>query len=72
MVRHPMYLGHLSTMFMLTLGAATEACVGLFCFALLTGGVMIFFEERELHQRFGSQWERYCARTPVIIPQVKP
>lgn len=70
-VRHPMYLGHISTMLTLTLGAATAACLGLFAFALAAGAIMIFLEERELHSRFGAAWERYCARTPALIPLLK-
>jgi len=71
-VRHPMYLGHLSTMFTFMLGAATLACYGLFVFALVTGGIMIYLEERELHRRFGPAWEEYCARTPALIPLIRP
>jgi protein-S-isoprenylcysteine O-methyltransferase Ste14 len=70
-VRHPMYLGHLSTMFTVTLGAATTACFGLFAFTLVAGGLMILLEERELHRRFGAAWEQYCARTPALIPLMK-
>jgi protein-S-isoprenylcysteine O-methyltransferase Ste14 len=67
-VRHPMYLGHLCTMLGFTLGAGTLACFTLFGFALITGAVMIGFEERELHARFGVAWEEYCERTPAILP----
>jgi protein-S-isoprenylcysteine O-methyltransferase Ste14 len=71
MVRHPMYLGHLCTMLGFTLGAGTVACFGLFGFAVVTGVVMIVFEERELHARFGTAWEEYCERTPAIFPVPK-
>ncbi len=68
MVRHPMYLGHLCTMLGYTIGSGTVACYGLFAFAVVTGAIMILFEERELHQRFGPAWEEYCAHTPAIFP----
>jgi protein-S-isoprenylcysteine O-methyltransferase Ste14 len=68
LVRHPMYLGHFCTMLGFTLGAGTAACFGLFAFALLTGTIMIMYEERELHDRFGPAWEEYCEHTPLIFP----
>jgi protein-S-isoprenylcysteine O-methyltransferase Ste14 len=71
LVRHPLYLGHVCSMLGLTLGAGSVACYGLFAFALVTGSIMIVLEERELHARFGSAWEEYCARTPAIIPWQK-
>ena len=71
MVRHPMYLGHLCTMLGFTLGAGTLACYALFAFALVTGVIMITFEERELHDRFGPAWEEYCEHTPAIFPVPK-
>jgi protein-S-isoprenylcysteine O-methyltransferase Ste14 len=71
MVRHPMYLGHLCTMLGFTLGAGTLACFGLLIFALISGSIMIVFEERELHARFGRSWEEYCEQTPAIFPLPK-
>ena len=71
MVRHPMYLGHFCTMLGFTLGAGTLACYGLFAFALVTGAIMIVYEERELHARFGPAWEEYCEHTPAIFPVPK-
>jgi protein-S-isoprenylcysteine O-methyltransferase Ste14 len=68
LVRHPMYLGHLCTMLGFTLGAGTVACFGLLAFALVTGAIMIRFEEHELHARFGPAWEEYCEHTPAIFP----
>jgi protein-S-isoprenylcysteine O-methyltransferase Ste14 len=71
MVRHPMYLGHFCTMLGFALGAGTVACFALFAFALITGAVMIVFEERELHDRFGTAWEEYCEHTPLFFPVPK-
>jgi protein-S-isoprenylcysteine O-methyltransferase Ste14 len=71
LVRHPMYLGHFCTMLGFVLGAGTLACFGLFTFALVTGAIMIAFEERELHARFGPAWEEYCEQTPAIFPVPK-
>jgi protein-S-isoprenylcysteine O-methyltransferase Ste14 len=71
LVRHPLYLGHFCTMLGFTLGAGTLACFGLFGFAVVTGAIMIAFEERELHARFGPAWEEYCDHTPAIFPVPK-
>lgn len=70
-VRHPLYLGHLCTMASLALGAGTVACAALLVFAVLTGAVMIVFEERELRGRYGAEWDEYCKRTPAVIPVPK-
>jgi protein-S-isoprenylcysteine O-methyltransferase Ste14 len=70
-VRHPMYLGHLCTMLGFALGAGTVACFALLAFVLASGAIMIVFEERELHDRFGPAWEEYCKRTPLILPRPK-
>jgi protein-S-isoprenylcysteine O-methyltransferase Ste14 len=71
LVRHPLYLGHFCTMLGFTLGSGTVACFALFAFALVTGAIMIVFEERELHARFGPAWEEYCENTPAIFPVPK-
>jgi protein-S-isoprenylcysteine O-methyltransferase Ste14 len=71
LVRHPMYLGHLCTMVGFALGAGTSACFGLFVFAVCSGAVMVGYEERELHARFGQEWEEYCKQTPAIFPLLK-
>jgi protein-S-isoprenylcysteine O-methyltransferase Ste14 len=68
MVRHPLYLGHFCTMLGFAVGAGTVACYALFVFAVITGSIMIVFEERELHARFGSAWEEYCEHTPSVFP----
>ena len=71
MVRHPLYLGQFCTMLGFTLGAGTLACFALFGFALVSGAIMIDYEERELHARFGRAWEEYCERTPAIFPALR-
>lgn len=70
-VRHPMYLGHICTMLGFAIGAGTLACFALFAFAVASGAIMIVFEERELHRRFGAAWEEYRNRTPAIFPDLK-
>ena len=71
MVRHPMYLGHICTMLGFALGSGTLVCYGLFAFTVVTGIIMVVFEERELHTRFGLAWEEYCEHTPAIFPVPK-
>jgi protein-S-isoprenylcysteine O-methyltransferase Ste14 len=43
----------------------------LLIFAIISGIIMIVFEERELHSRFGPAWEEYCEQTPAIFPLPK-
>jgi protein-S-isoprenylcysteine O-methyltransferase Ste14 len=33
--------------------------------------VLIPFEERELRALFGSEWEKYSAETPMLVPFTK-
>ena len=67
-VRHPLYLGHFCTMLGFAAASGSVACFGLFGFAVASGAVMIHFEERELHARFGEAWEQYRADTPAVFP----
>lgn len=68
LVRHPLYFGHLCTMLGWSLGAGTIACFALTAFAVVTGAIMLPLEERELRQRFGTQYERYSDSVPMILP----
>lgn len=69
-VRHPLYLGHLCTMLGWTIGSGSIACLGMTVFAVVTGALMIPLEERELRERFGSVYEAYMRRVPMILPRL--
>jgi methanethiol S-methyltransferase len=68
-VRHPIYLAHWLMLTAWAVGAGTVALVGLWCFAVITGVGMIFFEDRELEGRFGEEYRRYKRQVPAIIPK---
>ena len=70
MVRHPLYLGHLCTMLGWSVGTGSLACFALTAFAVVTGAIMIPMEERELRERFGSEYDRYAERVPMIVPRM--
>lgn len=70
--RHPLYLGSLLALLGLCAVAQNTvfACGTL---ALCVGGyaVKIVVEERNLSLRFGSAWDAYRARTPLLVPYLR-
>jgi protein-S-isoprenylcysteine O-methyltransferase Ste14 len=68
-VRHPIYLAHWLMLTAWTVGAGTVALVALWCFAVVTGGLMIRFEDRELEARFGDEYREYKQRVPAVLPR---
>ena len=69
-VRHPIYLGHLLMITAWTVGGGTSAHFALWAFAILTGALMIHYEEKELVRRFGDAYREYQKQVPAIIPRV--
>ena len=69
-VRHPVYLGHLCEMLAWSLGTGLVVCYGLTAFALVTGGVMIRLEDKELEQRFGEEYRNYKRKVPAVLPRI--
>lgn len=73
-LRHPLYLGDL----LLTLGvllalAPPPFVVGLVLFlGLLEYGLIINAEEWELNLRWGREYWRYRADTPLLLPKLHP
>jgi protein-S-isoprenylcysteine O-methyltransferase Ste14 len=70
-VRHPRYL-----QFLLSVAACAFACNYLAIYVLLVTLVAAVFllvaiEERELRDRFGAEYEVYCARVPRFIPKIR-
>ena len=68
-VRHPMYVGHLLMMTGWTVGSGLAACFALTAFAMVTGAVMLRFEENELEQRFGEAYREYKKKVPMLVPR---
>ncbi len=52
-----------------TIGSGLMVNYCLLGFAVITGGVMIALEERELEKRFGEQFCEYKKSTSAIIPR---
>lgn len=68
-VRHPIYLAHLCEMLGWSIGSGLLVCYGLTTFALCSGAIMIFMEDKELEQRFGESYRDYRKRVPAIVPR---
>jgi protein-S-isoprenylcysteine O-methyltransferase Ste14 len=69
-VRHPVYLGHLSEMLAWSTGTGLTVLFALTAFAVLTGIVMIRFEDKELRTRFGDEYAVYRGRVPAVLPRI--
>jgi len=69
LVRHPFYLAHLLEMLAWSMGSGLMVCYGLTAFAIITGGLMIRMEDKELEQRFGEEYAAYRKRVPAVLPR---
>jgi protein-S-isoprenylcysteine O-methyltransferase Ste14 len=36
---------------------------------VITGGIMIRLEDKELEQRFGAEYQEYRRRVPAVVPR---
>ena len=68
-VRHPYYLGHLCELLGWAAGTGLAVLYALLIFTVITGGLMIAAEERELESRFGQAYRDYKRRVPSILPR---
>jgi protein-S-isoprenylcysteine O-methyltransferase Ste14 len=51
-----------------SLGSGLVVCFGLVAWAVISGAVMVWMEDRELEQRFGEDYRRYREKVPAIFP----
>ena len=68
-VRHPRYLEVLLVMASLSLIANNLASYVNWIVAIPSVMVIVGIEERELRDRFGAEYEAYCARVPRFVPR---
>ena len=70
LVRNPMYIGGALLLFGFGLSQQSPSIL-LFVpvWWLLFHLVVVFYEERALHGKFGADYEEYCRRTPRWIPR---
>jgi protein-S-isoprenylcysteine O-methyltransferase Ste14 len=68
-IRHPLYVG-----WFITFWATPDMTVGHLLFASVASAyilVAIVFEERDLGELLGKDYERYRARTPMFVPNLR-
>src|SRR5579862_2223284 len=71
LVRHPIYLGFIVLM-ILVLFISENWILGISGLLLVTSiaAARVGIEERELRERFGSEWEAYARRTGAFFPRL--
>jgi protein-S-isoprenylcysteine O-methyltransferase Ste14 len=69
-VRHPMQLGFMIGMW----SASTMSVSRLVLAVLMTAYILVglYFEERDLVRHFGSDYDAYRARVPMLLPWPRP
>jgi protein-S-isoprenylcysteine O-methyltransferase Ste14 len=68
-IRHPRYVEVLLVMASLTLIANNLAAYVNWIIGIPSVLLIVRIEERELRDRFGAEYEAYCARVPRFVPR---
>jgi len=53
-----------------SLGTGLVVCYALTVLAVVTGAVMIRWEEAELQRRFGEEYGAYREKVPAVLPRI--
>ena len=69
-IRHPRYLQVMLRLAGFALFANYLALYALLALCLPLIYLIVLFEERELRQRFGEEYERYCHHVPRFLPRI--
>jgi protein-S-isoprenylcysteine O-methyltransferase Ste14 len=69
-IRHPRYLEFILGLTGWTLFANYAGLYVMSAITIVLLLVIVEIEERELRQRFGSEYDEYCARVPRFIPRL--
>jgi protein-S-isoprenylcysteine O-methyltransferase Ste14 len=70
-IRHPRYV---SVFFGLVAVALFTNYLAMYVYALAalpTARLLVVFEERELRDRFGAEFDAYCRRVPCFVPRMR-
>jgi len=69
-VRNPRYLQILVVVLACALFSNYLASYIVFAASVIGLRVVIWMEEKELHKRYGKDYEEYCARVPRLLPRL--
>lgn len=70
-IRHPQYVGFVAVLLGFLLQWPTILTLAMFPVLVLMYFRLARREEREVHEEFGSEWERYAANVPALIPGIR-
>lgn len=70
-IRHPRYVELVVAIFAYALAANYLAVYVLALLTPLALFLVVLLEERELRERFGAEYDEYCAQVPRFIPKFK-
>ncbi len=70
-IRHPRYVQYLLALVGWSLISNYLALYVLCAFAVPALALVAVLEERELRRRFGSEWDAYARRVPMLIPHLR-
>jgi protein-S-isoprenylcysteine O-methyltransferase Ste14 len=70
-VRHPQYDGFLLVMIGFLLQWPTIPTLVMFPVLVIIYARLARSEEREVAQRFGTQWTEYASHTPAFLPRLR-